>query len=207
MNEITITEENYKNYQDYLDLKKEITQMNHPILLVFTISLIPVVAVIGGLGLTPVINKIAQIFLEKGPISVGIKGLIETGMIATYGIGAGKMIEYFGPKFTKAILLKRFKKEHPNFEMSLTETEVEKEMEEFQKSLEEQQKVEPVKIESNTKISNEVDCPNGNSSNHMSKEERLECLNEEKKFWERVSMEEKGILQEEKRPIQKTFNN
>lgn len=207
MNEITITEENYKTYQDYLDLKKEIIQMNHPILLVFTISLIPVVAVIGGLGLAPVINKMAQIFIENGIISEGITGLIGTGIIATYGIGAGKMIGYFGPKFTKVILLKRFKKEHPNFEMPLTKTEVEKEMEKFQKSLEEQQKVEPVKIESNTKISNEVDCPNGNSSNHMSKEERLECLNEEKKFWERVSMEEKGILQEEKRPIQKTFNN
>lgn len=131
MGKIEINEENYKDYQEFLDAKNCISTINHPMIFGIVATIGVFVAAFGStLGMVFImmsIMKAAEVIgmssiLEVLTVIISIGGYF--GTLAFVGI---KIL----PKQVSKYLIKRLQKKHPDFDMSLSKGEVEKELEKY----------------------------------------------------------------------------
>lgn len=183
MGKIEINEENYNDYQAFLDAKNCISPTNHPMILGIIMSIGACTVVFGGVvGIVSImmsIMKIAEV--------IGMPSIIEA-LTAMMGIGGyiGALV-FVGVKvFPKALskyFLKKFQKKHPNFDISLSKENIEKELEKYRQLSKVPKDIEEKKEEHLDNYKN--------SFNTMTTEEKLSFLEQEKKFWEQVKVQEK----------------
>lgn len=183
MEKIEINEENYNDYQEFLDAKNSISTMNHPIIMGILISLGSVTFVFGGVGLLVLIMmsimKVAEVIgmssiLEALAVIAGVGSYI--GVVAAMG-----MIVF--PKIVSKHLIKKFQKKHPDFDINLDKKEVEKELEKYRQLSKIPKNIETKKEEHLDRYKNDFGT--------MTTEEKLSFLEQEREFWEQVAIQEK----------------
>lgn len=183
MEKIEINEENYNEYQEFLDAKNCISPTNHPMILGIVTSIGACAVVFGGAtGMVFIMMSIMKIAGVIGMPSILTFIATMTSVVAYIGALVFAGVKVF-PKALSKHFLKKFQKKHPDFDMSLSKGEVEKELEKYHQLSKIPKNILEKKEEHLDKHKNDFD--------KMTTEEKLNFLEQEKKFWEQVKVQEK----------------
>ena len=183
MRKIEINEENYDMYQGFLDAKNGNMLENHVLLssagiIVASLAILSVAVT----GAVLIMNPINAFLIVN--VSEGIRKAIMMLGTSTISLGtAGVSIYKFCISGIPRILLKIFSHKHPNFDLSLSEEEVKKELEKYEQLSQIPKDIEEKKEEHLTN--------HQESFREMTTEEKLTFLEKEKEFWQQVAIQEK----------------
>ena len=175
MDKIEINEENYREYQAFLDAKNLRTTIYHPIIFG------TIVAVSVGTALFGFVAGLVAVILLANAITETVSVSL-IGAIIYIGGFAFSLLKIL-PNVLRKAFIKSFRKKYPAFDINLDEKEVEKELEKYHQLS---------KIPKDIEIQKKGHLETQNESfRKMSVEERLECLKQEQEFWKQVAIQEK----------------
>lgn len=188
MEKIEINEENYMEYQDFLNSKMGLPK-KHLILWAIGIAILVLATAIGIMVGAVLIEElvwgiIGKFFPIKATSNILIPELIRWMSFSAFSMGSA----FLGLKAVLSITMgyipmKMFQKKHPDFDINIDATEVEKELEKY---------YQLSKLPKDIVKQKEEHLENyGESMREISVEERLELLKREKEFWEQVAIQEK----------------
>ncbi len=184
MDKIEINEENYEQYQEFLDAKSGAAIENHSIFWSVGIGLSCFMIFFAGMtGVALIIKPIYDSLVASGASVAIRKGIALSGLV-TGGLGFTIFSIYkFVTSGIPQIFIKIFQKKYPDFDIHIDETEVKKELEKYIQLSKIPEDIEKKKLDH---LSNYQDifC-------QLTTEERLEFLKKEKEFWEQVAIQEK----------------
>lgn len=187
MKKLEINEENYDMYQEFLDAKNGSMSENRLYLYITGITI--AVFVFFGLGMTGTVLIIEPISnLVTVTVSEAVRHLLMVTGVAIAGLGTTIGATIFSVyKFLHSgiprILLKSFSRKYPDFDLSLSEEEVKKELEKYEQLSQIPKDIEEKKKEHLTN--------HQESFREMTTEEKLTFLEKEKEFWQQVAIQEK----------------
>lgn len=188
MEKIEINEENYMEYQDFLNSKMGLPK-KHLILWAIGIVILVLATAIGIMVGAVLIEEvvwgiIGKFFPIKATSNILIPELIRWMSFSAFSMGSVSL----GLKAVLSITMgyipmKMFQKKHPDFDINIDATEAEKELEKY---------YQLSKLPKDIVKQKEEHLENyGESMREISVEERLELLKREKEFWEQVAIQEK----------------
>ena len=195
MKEIEITEENYKMYQKFYDIKNNISELRHPFLCSVGITAGLFACLCGiapyGIIIKNIVMAIGMSLYE--PLSI-------IGILGSYGIIISILIGKGIPSFFQHMRMGDFLKIYPNFDINTDVNEVEKALEKYRKLSKMPKNIEEKKKDHLTNLPDKV--------KEMSTDEKLVYLEQEREFWEQVKVQEKyqDLEEQKEKSMQKSLS-
>lgn len=172
-----VTHENYKMYQEFLEVKRRKSLEKHRLLWDLGLLFVSITLYVGGfIGGTFIIKHLNEVVVH------GLMDIIGTCFFGTYSLGMGFLLAKGLPRLVDHILIHNFKRKYPEFDIKTDSYEVEESLEKYNQFPKISEDIEQKKEE-------HLSCYQDEFS-QMTTEEKLQVLNQERFFWEQVAIQE-----------------